>query len=38
MGFDTSYKEAATNQVTFAALDANKTDNEVYEIAYIENA
>lgn len=35
-GFDTSYKSAATNAVTFSAMDAKKADGEVYEIAYID--
>lgn len=35
-GFDTSYKSAATNAVTFSAMDAKKDDGEIYEIAYID--
>lgn len=35
-GFDTSYKSAATNAVTFSAMDAKKADGEIYEIAYID--
>lgn len=31
-GFDTSYKTAATNSVTFAAMDAKRADGEVYEL------
>ena len=35
-GFDTSYKSAATNAVTFSAMDAKKDDGEIYEIAYVD--
>lgn len=35
-GFDTSYKSAATNAVTFSAMDAKKADGEIYELAYID--
>ena len=35
-GFDTSYKSAATNQVTFATMDAKRLDNTDYSIAYFE--
>lgn len=35
-GFDTSYKSAATNQVTWSALDAKRDDDAVYSIAYID--
>ena len=35
-GFDTSYKSAATNQVTFSCMDAKRDDGNVYEIAYVE--
>lgn len=35
-GFDTSYKSAATNQVSFATLDPKNADESVYSIAYIE--
>lgn len=34
-GFDTSYKSAATNQVTFSCMDAKREDGNVYEIAYV---
>lgn len=37
-GFDTSYKSAATNAVTFGAMDAKKADGEAYSIAYFELA
>lgn len=38
-GFDTSYKSAATNSVTFSALEPkNRADRAVYGIAYVENA
>lgn len=35
-GFDTSYKSAATNSVTFSALDPKRPDENIYNIAYIE--
>lgn len=35
-GFDTSYKSAATNAVTFSALDPKRADESIYNIAYIE--
>lgn len=35
-GFDTSYKSAATNSVTFSALDPKRADESIYNIAYIE--
>ena len=35
-GFDTSYKTAATNSVTFAAMDAKRADGQVYELIYEE--
>lgn len=35
-GFDTSYKSAATNAVTFSAMDAKRDDEKIYEIAYID--
>lgn len=31
-GFDASYKSAATNSITFAAMDAKRADGEVYEL------
>ena len=34
-GFDTSYKSAATNQVTWATLDAKRDDGKAYSIAYV---
>lgn len=34
-GFDTSYKSAATNSVTFSAMDAKRSDGRSYAIAYI---
>lgn len=37
-GFDTSYKSAAENSVTFSALDAGRSGGIVYEDAYIETA
>lgn len=37
-GFDTSYKSAATNQITLSAMDAKRDDGMVYSIAYIDNA
>lgn len=36
-GFDTSYKSAATNSVTFATMDARRADGKTYSIAYVEN-
>lgn len=33
-GFDTSYKSAATNAVTWSAMDAKREDGSVYNIAY----
>lgn len=33
-GFDTSYKSAATNQVTWTTLDSKRTDGKVYVHAY----
>lgn len=33
-GFDTSYKSAATNAVTWSAMDAKRDDGAVYNIAY----
>lgn len=35
-GFDTSYKSAATNAVTFSALDPKRPDEAIYNIAYVE--
>ena len=35
-GFDTSYKSAATNSVTFSALDPKREDESIYNIAYVE--
>lgn len=37
-GFDSSYKSAQTNQVTFSAVDAKRADEAVYSIAYFELA
>ena len=37
-GFDASYKNANTFQFTLAAMDAKRTDNAVYSIAYVEGA
>lgn len=34
-GFDTSYKSAATNAVTFSAMDAKRADGSVYSIGYV---
>lgn len=34
-GFDTSYKSAATNQVTFSVMDSKRDDGNAYEIAYV---
>ena len=31
---DTSYKSAATNSVTWSAMDAKRDDGAVYNIAY----
>lgn len=33
-GFDTSYKTAATNSITFAAMDAKRADGKVFELIY----
>jgi hypothetical protein len=33
-GFDNSYKSAATNSITFAALDAKRGDNKAYRLTY----
>lgn len=35
-GFDTSYKTAATNAVTFSAMDAHRADDSWYSMHYIE--
>ena len=35
-GFDTSYKSAATNQVTWATMDAKRDDGKSYSIAYVD--
>lgn len=35
-GFDSSYKSAQTNQVTFSAIDAKRADDVAYSIAYFE--
>ena len=35
-GFDTSYKTAATNSVTFAAMDPKRADGQVYELIWEE--
>ena len=35
-GFDSSYKSAQTNQVTFSAIDAKRADDAVYSLAYFE--
>jgi hypothetical protein len=37
-GFDTSYKTAATNSVTFAAMDPKRADGAVYELTWEELA
>lgn len=37
-GFDTSYKSAATNQITLSAMDPKDHDGAVYSIAYIDSA
>ena len=34
-GFDTSYKSAATNSVTWATMDAKRDDGKAYSIAYV---
>lgn len=36
-GFDTSYKTAATNAVTFSAMDAHKADGSWYSMHFISN-
>lgn len=36
-GFDTSYKSASTNSVTFAAMDAKRNDGRSYTLAYVAN-
>lgn len=36
-GFDTSYKTAATNAITFSAMDAGRADGSWYNIHYIPN-
>lgn len=33
-GFDNSYKSAATNSITFAAIDPKRADNKMYELDY----
>ena len=33
-GFDNSYKSAATNSITFAAIDPKRADGKMYEIVY----
>lgn len=33
-GFDNSYKSAATNGVTFAAIDPKRADEKMYDIYY----
>ena len=35
-GFDTQYKTAATNSVTFSAMDAKRADGQVYELIWEE--
>ena len=35
MGFDTSYKSAATNSVTWATMDPKRDDGKAYSIAYV---
>ena len=35
-GFDTTYKSAATNSVTFSTMDAKRSDGNAYSIAYVE--
>ena len=34
-GFDTSYKQVATNSVTWAALDPKRDDDMTYSLAYV---
>lgn len=34
-GFDTSYKTAATNSVTFSAIDPRRADGQMYSISYV---
>lgn len=34
-GFDTSYKSAATNSVTFAAIDPRRADGQMYSVSYV---
>ena len=34
-GFDTSYKTAATNSVTFSAIDPRRSDGQMYSISYV---
>ena len=33
-GFDNSYKSAATNSVTFSAIDAKRPDKKFYDIIF----
>ena len=33
-GFDNSYKSAATNSITFAAIDPKRADSKMYELDY----
>jgi hypothetical protein len=35
-GFDTSYKSAASNSVTWATMDAKRDDGKAYSIAYVD--
>jgi len=35
-GFDTSYKSAATNSVTWATMDAKRDDGKAYSLAYVD--
>ena len=35
-GFDTSYKTAGTNAVTFAAIDPKRADKKMYDVVYEE--
>ena len=35
-GFDSSYKSAMTNQVTFATMDAKRADGAAYSVAFVE--
>lgn len=35
-GFDTSYKSAATNSVTWATMDPKRDDGKAYSIAYVD--